>query len=219
MKPVCSQVVVARVAEVLAQAPPASETWLSASEYARLLRLRVSARRDHYLAGHWLLRQLLATHCGDVPEAWSLSERDGLPPQIEGSALYASLSHSGDWIAAALSASAIGIDLEQRGPRPALERFPELLRAVDDPPGSLDNDALLQRWVVKEALIKRDHGNALPEQLSSLQIRRSADAADVELLITAEFHLGVAATSAYTLTLAAPVIARQQWKLLSPCMP
>ena len=77
MNPFSSQVVVARVAEVLAQAPPASQTWLSASEYARLQRLRVSARRDHYLAGHWLLRQLLATHCGNVPEAWSLSERDG----------------------------------------------------------------------------------------------------------------------------------------------
>lgn len=212
MNPFSSQVVVARVAEVLAQAPPASQTWLSASEYARLQRLRVSARRDHYLAGHWLLRQLLATHCGNVPEAWSLGERDGLPPQIEGSALCASLSHSGDWIAAALSASAIGIDLEQRGPRPALERYPELLRAVDDPPGSLDNDALLQRWVVKEALIKRDHGNALPEQLSALRIRRSADvAAAVELLSSAEFHLAVAATAPCAVDLTLPPIARSHW--------
>lgn len=208
-----TQAGVARVADVLAQAPPGAETWLSASEYARLQRLRVSARRDHYLAGHWLLRQLLATHCGGAPEAWSLRERDGLPPQIDGSALNASLSHSGDWIAAALSPSAIGIDLEQRGPRPALERFPELLLADDDVPGTLDNDALLQRWVVKEALIKRDHGNALPEQLAALRIRRSAGAADVELLSSADFHLGVAAMSPRTLTLPVPVIARQHWKL------
>ena len=37
----------------------------------------------------------------------------------------------------------------------------------------------LQRWVLKEALIKREHGNALPEQLAALQLRRAVGAGAV----------------------------------------
>jgi len=189
---------VARVAEVLRDLPADSITWLSASEQVRLARLRVPARRDQYLAGHWLVRSLLAAE-GGTPFDWSLDERPGLPPAVQDHAgLQVSLSHSGLWIAAAVSAAPIGIDIEQRDPpRSALRHFEHLLLADDDTPGTLDDDALLQRWVIKEAWVKRHHGSALPDQLARLRIARCRLAdADVRLYCSGALHLGIAAGSA-----------------------
>jgi len=206
-------VMVASVDAVLAAAP-IDHNWLSPSEAARVARLRVPARRQHYLAGHWLLRTLLADEFAAAPGDIQLLERDGLPPAVEGADLQLSLSHSGDWIAAAWSKTAIGIDLEQRGRRPALGRFAQLLLAADDDPERIDDDGLLQRWVVKEALIKRAHGSALPEQLAALRLRRvSADHAHVELLSSTAFHLAISARQAYRCRVDQPILSRQYWAL------
>ena len=205
-----TRVVVRRVAEVLATAPEATD-WLSLSEQTRLLRLRVVARRDQYLAGHWLLRRLLAEHHAVDPRDVSLIERENLPPAVAGSVLEVSLSHGGDWISAAWSAAAIGIDLEPRTPRPGLDRLQQLLLNPDELPGSLDNDALLQRWVLKEALIKREHASALPEQLAALQLRPAAGKGEVEILSSADWHLALAPAGIDEVDTGLPLLARSRW--------
>ncbi len=208
---------VARIRDVIAAMPPDHDAWLSPSERERLGMLRVAPRREQYLAGHWLARCVLATRAGGDARDWSLQQRPGKPPAVSASdrSLQLSLSHSGEWIAAAASERAIGIDIEQRRVRDALHRFEDLLLADGDVAGALDNDALLCRWVVKEALIKREHGAALPEQLAALRIARCAtDAAEVQLLTTDHYQLGIAIAAGATFELrsAANVIERGGWQ-------
>jgi len=184
-------VAVRRVADVLDTTPP-SPDWMSPCEQQRAARLRAPARHAQYCAGHWLLRQLLARAFGGDPTDYPLIERENLPPAVAGSNLCVSLSHGGDWIAAAWSSAAIGVDIEARESRPALGRLQQLLLNPDEPLDSLDDDALLQRWVLKEAVIKRDHGIALPEQLAALQLQPTRGGrADVELLSSDDWHLAV----------------------------
>ncbi len=168
----------AHMDEVLARAP-AGRDWLSPSEQDRAARLNAPQRLAHYLSGHWLLREVLARVFpgGDSAE---VIDRQSLPPQLaDRPDLHLSLSHSGPWIACAVSTALIGIDLEQRRPREALSGFDHLLRNPDEPPGSLDPYALLQRWVIKEAYIKRDCGSALPERLAELQVYQQSEPAEV----------------------------------------
>jgi 4'-phosphopantetheinyl transferase len=192
--PGTARIGIARVEAVLAQAPLDAARWLSASEQARFAQLRVEARRAHYLAGHWLVRALLARSFGGEADAWSLGERRSLPPAVvDHDALRVSISHSGGWIAAAVADVPIGIDLERRG-RVLDAALEPLLRNADESPGSLDADALLQRWVAKEAWLKRDHGSALPARLERLQLQAAPrDGADVRLDSHPEFHFAWAA--------------------------
>lgn len=188
---------VARITEVLATFPGEPHSWLSPSEQARLQRLQVASRRNQYLSGHWLVRLLLAEQQGGDPRDWRLDDRPNLPPAVFGREddLHLSLSHSVDWIACAVSTAPIGIDIEQRQPpRAALHRFEHLLLASGDLPATLSTDELLQRWVVKEAWIKRHHGSALPEHLAGLQLRRAlAGNADVQLFDSPWVLLAIAA--------------------------
>lgn len=184
-----------RVAEVCATLPDDQYSWLSSSEQSRLQRLQIASRRDQYLSGHWLARCLLAEQHGGEARDWQLQERPNLPPAVIGHecSAYLSLSHSHDWIACAVSNAPIGIDIEQRHPpRAALHRFEHLLLAEGDLPGTLSSDKLLQRWVAKEAWIKRHHGSALPEHLAKLKLRQSTTTAgDVLLMTSPSLHLGV----------------------------
>jgi len=203
---------VAAVADVLAQAPAAPESWLSPSEWARTQRLRVPSRHRHYLAGHWLARLQLGRLLDRDPTRCVLIEREHLPPQVLDAPLQLSLSHSGDWIACALSPVAIGIDLEQRGRGPQLRTFAHLLVAEGESPDELDDDTLLQRWVLKEALIKRDCGSALPDTLAAIRlVRCAASDASVELLSSHRYQLAVASSPPWHIEMSSPVLGRQNW--------
>jgi 4'-phosphopantetheinyl transferase len=194
----CAVLRLARVSDVLQRLPPSPQSWLSPSEAERLAMLRVEPRRSQYLAGHWLLREALAERDGGQATDWFLRDCRGQAPRVEPdqSSRRVSLSHSGEWIVAALADSPIGIDLEQRRARRALLQFDDLLRAIDDPPGALSEDTLLQRWVAKEAWIKRFGGSALPDQLRKLQLRRAPlECADVRLWTLDDLHLGLACSA------------------------
>lgn len=195
-----ARIQVARIEQVLADAPGALESWLSNSELARLDRLKIQNRRDQYLSGHWLVRGLLSAQFGRAPNRWPLVERLNLPPAVlDFDFLQLSISHSGGWIAAAISNAAIGIDLEQRRERAGLMRFQHLLLAQDELPDSLDSDQLLQRWVAKEAWVKRHHGSALPEQLAEIKLLPAEpETASVQLRSTAAFHLAITAQATHT---------------------
>ncbi|MCB1605709.1 MAG: hypothetical protein KDI71_01855 [Xanthomonadales bacterium] len=186
-----TQLRVASVDQMLSRAPADAQSWLAPSEWQRCQRLMAPQRRSHYLAGHWLLRELLAPYRRNPTEPWQIIDRPSLPPTIaDRPELFLSLSHSGPWIACAVSTAPIGIDLEQRRPRPALAGFDQLLRNPDEPADSLDLDALLQRWVVKEAFIKRDCGSALPERLAELHLHASGEPGCVCLWEHSQFLLG-----------------------------
>lgn len=185
---------IVRTEEVLARIPAPDSTWLSDSELARIATLRIDARRNHYIAGHWLVRTLLCRAFGKAPSCWSLQERKSLPPKVihDGQEIFISISHSGDWIAAAVAEVAIGIDIEQR-PRQLDASIESLLLNADEIPGGLDNDALLQRWVAKEAWLKAHAGTALPVQLKSLQLVPSAlECADVQIHTHEKFYFALA---------------------------
>src|SRR5262249_37166589 len=80
--------------------PPA---WLSVSERQRLERITAAGRRTQFIAGRWLLRQLLRPLLPG--QACSITASDNAPPRLESPepggeapALHLSLSHSGDWV-------------------------------------------------------------------------------------------------------------------------
>jgi phosphopantetheinyl transferase len=109
-----------------------------------------------------------------------------------GESIKVSISHTDDWIAAAVATVAVGVDLEQR-PRALDASIESLLRNSDEAIGCLDPDALLQRWVAKEAWIKRDAGSALPARLKRLHVRAATrELADVCIDSHAAFHFGLA---------------------------
>ncbi len=185
---------IARHHEVLARWPGPAADWLSATEQRRLDTLRIEARRRHYLAGHALVRELLGHAFGKTPAYWSLQERKSQAPRVADSddRLRVAISHSGDWVAAAIAMEAIGIDIEQR-PRPLDVGVQSLLLTPDEAPGSVPDDVLLQRWVVKEAWIKRNGESALPARLRQLQVVTVAhDYADVRLHVHDAFHFALA---------------------------
>ena len=185
-----------RLAEAYAQAAAQASGWLSAIELARLARLRVPARREQYLAGHWLARVLLAERFGGRARAWQLQEREGLPPAVIDApdACFISLSHSGAWLACAIASEAIGIDVEARPRLHSLASVEKLLLGTNEAPGSVDSDGLLLRWVAKEALIKQRCASALPERLQQLQLHPLDGAAcDVRVYSAPNYHLAVAA--------------------------
>jgi phosphopantetheinyl transferase len=185
---------IARIASSLADVPEEHAGWLSESEQARLADIRFAGRRSQYLAGHWLTRVLLARAFGRVPMQWQLLECKSQPPQVAGHAesLKVSISHTEEWIAAAVATVAVGIDLEQR-PRALDASIEPLLRNANEAAGSLNPDTLLQRWVAKEAWIKRNAGSALPARLKRLHVQATArERADVCIDSNAVFHFGLA---------------------------
>ncbi|HTA64679.1 MAG TPA: hypothetical protein VK753_04165, partial [Xanthomonadaceae bacterium] len=188
---------IARIANVLADVPADRTSWLSDSESVRFADMRNDNRKAQYLAGHWLTRVLLARALGGEAARWRLSERKSLPPQVEGhpESVAVSISHTRHWIAAAVANVAIGIDLEQR-PRILDAGLEPLLRNADEAEGSLDADTMLQRWVAKEAWIKRNSGSAVPAQLRQLHLQVAVrEHADVRIDSCPAFHFGVAVAS------------------------
>src|SRR5689334_9453600 len=75
--------------------------WLGAAERERLQRISSVRRRQQFLAGHWLTRELAARHGGGAPESWEItSTPEGAPLLVlragGTSSIRMSLSHSGD---------------------------------------------------------------------------------------------------------------------------
>jgi len=181
---------------------PAGDDWLHQSEYERLQALKRPERFRQYRVGHWLARTALSAHFGGDPRAYTLVDRRGLPPEVSGPAalsslMYLSITHSGDWIAVAVSADRVGIDIEQRPRTHALDQVESLLLAEGEAPGSIDADGLLMRWVAKEALVKRDCGEALPGALRAMKLLpATADAGHVVISASPEFYFGLASRTA-----------------------
>lgn len=94
----------------------AGQAWLGPAERQRLAGFVRAGRRLQFIAGRALLRATLAPLLGVAPAAVALLERRGNAPRLDVPGRAApcfSLSHSGPWIACAISADApVGLDIE-----------------------------------------------------------------------------------------------------------
>jgi phosphopantetheinyl transferase len=194
-------VLVARIDSI---AVPMEHDWLHESERTRLDALKAPKRRQQYLAGHWLARDLLARTYGGGASDWGLRERRDRPPAVHApidiastgpASIQLGLAHSRDWLAIAVGRQAFGIDIEQRGRQLTRAALEPVLLNPDEPADSLDDDDLLARWVMKEAWIKREQGSALPDQLRQLRVQRD-DAGDVRVFRCDHYHLALAGGAA-----------------------
>ena len=93
----------------------AGEAWFTPHEQDRMRAISTPQRRRQFVAGHWLARALAAQACGGEPGQWRLDTLDDPRPRVSCSGrpdLWASLSHSGPDVAAAVAYQPLGLDLE-----------------------------------------------------------------------------------------------------------
>jgi len=138
-------------------------TWLSPGEAERYRRFIRPQRQRQFLLGRILLRSLLGQALNRPPSAISLLERSGQAPMLLGmeTTPYFSLSHSGDWIACALSMQTpVGLDIEMLNPQRDFLALSEQALDEDDTAliAQLQGDARVKTfyecWSRKEALYK-----------------------------------------------------------------
>lgn len=168
--PVSTHLQLARVDELLAQCP-AGLAWLTDSERRRVEQLAAPRRRAQFLAGHWLLRRIAAEAFDDLAADWQVEHASGQAPRMHSvrdtarGRVFASLSHSGDWVAAAIGRHPLGVDVEC--PRKARD-WQALAKMAFSPAeqhelaqreGLQARDYFILRWTLKEAEGKRGgHG-------------------------------------------------------------
>ena len=150
---------------------------LEPSEYARYNGFRTDQRRRQFI----LCRQVAAIISQVLMDTQILfcSDNRGRP-YLQPDGLFCSLSHSDQWVAAAVSYSPVGVDIEMAKPRNfemLLDSFPEADRAAWSQV-AISNRAgwFYRRWTQKEAVFKAGLGgelhpiNILPETISELQL-------------------------------------------------
>ena len=144
---------------------PLALDWLRPGEQERLKGFGSDRRRQTFLAGRWLLRELLADALGGSALAQRVDvDAEGRSHAATG---HVNLSHSGDWCVAAWSSEAlVGVDLEVLRPRTGLMAIAERvaseqecaqLAAMVGPP---QLEAFYRLWTLKEAWLK-SHGQGL----------------------------------------------------------
>ncbi|MDN2708974.1 4-phosphopantetheinyl transferase [Janthinobacterium sp. SUN118] len=139
------------------------EAWLGPAETARYARFARPLRRRQFLLGRALLRAAMGKLLDMPPPAIVLEERPGQAPLLlspEGGAHF-SISHSGHWVACALSRTApLGLDIEVCDPRRdvlALARQAfgaEMVAELEGMPLEARLAAFYRRWSEAEARYK-----------------------------------------------------------------
>ncbi|MGA0608985.1 4'-phosphopantetheinyl transferase family protein [Caldimonas sp. KR1-144] len=121
---------------------------LSVDEYARWSRFASVRRRRQFLAGRQLLRQMLSAQVGAGEGAIAVEPGGALRVATPG--LWVSISHSGEWVAAAVADRPVGVDIEVPRPGRDLSRLAESIGSLSG--GSAD---FYTTWTLKEAVMKR----------------------------------------------------------------
>jgi 4'-phosphopantetheinyl transferase len=149
------------------------ERWLTAAERSRLQAIQAPLRRRQYLAGHWLARMLAAAAFGGEPGQWAFDIDADPRPRLSraGIVVWASLSHSGDCVAAAVAEQPVGLDLEiPRRPRDlvALANYlfspHEAVHVAAAPDDGARAGIFYTYWTLKEARGKRGGEGLQPSQ-------------------------------------------------------
>ena len=91
--------------------------WLSNAELVRYQSIASTSRKRQFLAGHYLVRKIASRVAGNGFGDWIYFQDEENLRRMKDSnnrfpILHVSISHSGDWIAAAVSVAPIGIDIE-----------------------------------------------------------------------------------------------------------
>jgi 4'-phosphopantetheinyl transferase len=161
-------------------------------EARRLAAMQSPRRRGQFVAGHSLARRMLAESSASDPSSWQWrTDARGAPKPWSANAgarmPALSLSHSGDWVACAVAAQRIGVDIEfdwrardllalaahAFSPREAADI--EALSPV------LRGEHFYLLWTLREAAAKRD-GVGLDAASSRRQRAMRCDAGDAVLV-------------------------------------
>jgi hypothetical protein len=136
---------------------------LGRAEAARAGRL-LGRRKEQYLAGRWLLRELCCMAKGGRPDEWTMNA-EGPPVAMHPrrTSPWLSLSHSGEWVVAALAGRpGVGVDLETWGRRrdwTALKRLLDRWGVAPSGPRMAGREAaFLGAWTRYEACYKAQTG-------------------------------------------------------------
>lgn len=180
------------VADWQGRAKVAPALWMSESEQARLLATPADTRRQQFVAGRWMLRELLCQWlAGTVPTDWSISGLADEPPsaglaQGGGSCSppCVSISHSGDRLVCAASDHPVGVDVEAMPPRRNRDLDSLMLGigsraeiAAWGSVGQIERTTWFHRlWVIKEAWLKARGEGVTPGRLQQLCTRPATPA-------------------------------------------
>jgi len=211
--------------------------WLGASERRRWPQVGPAARQA-FVAGRALLRELLQSATGVAATAWDVSSEPGNAAVATSSAavgaVHVSLSHRLGWVAAAVSDSAVGVDIEcdraarsDPGERAALMLSPEELAEWPSVPADEREAALLARWTAKEAWFKSCPPQSAPWDFRRVHAsaRASADAgANVRTWRATPVHVALCCGDAVALAGARcdglpPIAAEAFWHVAAVALP
>ncbi|UHQ56779.1 4'-phosphopantetheinyl transferase family protein [Microbulbifer sp. YPW16] len=135
---------------------------LTPDEHKRLTGLGSSEARHRFLLSRVLLRRVLGQVTGRTPQSLRfIVMPSGKPILADEPSLQFSLSHSGDWIALAVSEQGpVGIDIEQPRPRRNVMRIahryfhPDECALLEAPPAADTERQFYRLWTLKEAFFK-----------------------------------------------------------------
>ncbi len=181
----------AGLAPLLAEAQAEGLGWLSDDERSRVEAIGSRSRREQFIAGHWLARWHAAEVVGGRPQQWCLSAADGGTPvltsaaAVGGTRMFASLSHSGAWLATAIATFPVGVDVEcarsDRNVAALLEYCfsPQDCERVRKLPADEQRAAFYRLWTLGEAHGKRE-GHGLRPELTRRQQLLAAEPGTAE---------------------------------------
>ena len=108
------------------------------------------------LTGEWLVRRMLSERTGIPAIRLEIVRRQGKKPYLSDSSCFFNISHSGDYVVAAVSDVPVGIDLEQIG-----REASKALKRISSPSdwqyimeGENPLVRMMEIWTRKEALVK-----------------------------------------------------------------
>jgi len=157
--------------QLLAKVPESSR-----SKFARYAQVRDVQRS---LLGEVLTRHLLKRVFGKLPEDMVFTAGEKGKPEPAGfRGIHFNISHSGDWVVAALSSSAVGVDVERmrKVPEGVANRFfsekeKAWLASAND--GKEKAEIFFTLWTLKESFLKAI-GTGLTRSLSTFTIVNDA---------------------------------------------
>ncbi|OGR36335.1 MAG: hypothetical protein A2091_07305 [Desulfuromonadales bacterium GWD2_61_12] len=134
---------------------------LSADERERAARLRIAVKRQQFVAGRVLLRQLLGRYLGADPQTLTFAYGPHGKPRLAAGSLAFNLAHAGAWALVAVTLKReVGVDLEQADPHLDYERLAAQFFTVEEQrqlatfPVARRRRGFYRLWTRKEARLK-----------------------------------------------------------------
>lgn len=136
-------------------------TLLSSDERERAARLRIAVKRQQFVAGRVLLRQLIGRYLGADPQTLTFTYGPHGKPQLTTGSLAFNLAHAGAWALVAVTLEGeVGVDLEQIDSHLDTERLAALFFTAEEQrqlatfSADRRRRAFYRLWTRKEARLK-----------------------------------------------------------------